>query len=161
MSPARPPEGASSLSEGQGRSPKGALVNEPVERARRGYRRPMTGWWRRDPFFGRYMLREGTALVVAAYAVILMVGAVRLAQGEAAWNGWLDALRSPPSIVLHVAMLAAMVYHTVSWFEIMPKTMPMLVVGGRRVAATTITRGGLAAAALAALALFFVAWGLR
>lgn len=128
--------------------------------ARRPYVRPMSGWWRRDPFFVRYMVREATALIVALYAIMLMVGVLRLGQGEAAWNGWLHALRSPLSIALHVVMLAGMVYHAISWFEIMPKTMPMLFVGGRRVAARSITRVGLAAAAVAALALFALAWGL-
>jgi fumarate reductase subunit C len=58
-------------------------------------------------------------------------------------------------------MLVGMVYHTYSWFEIMPKTMPMMFIGGRRVAASTITRAGLVAAAVAALALFAVIWSLR
>ena len=128
--------------------------------ARRPYVRPMSGWWRRDPFFVRYMVREATALIVALYAIVLMVGVLRLSEGEAAWNGWLEALRSPLSVALHVVMLAGMVYHAISWFEIMPKTMPMLFVGGRRVAAQSITRVGLAAAAVAALALFALAWGL-
>ena len=34
-------------------------MNRP---ARRPYVRPMQGWWRRDPFFMRYMLREATAV---------------------------------------------------------------------------------------------------
>ena len=42
----------------------------------------MQGWWRRDPFFVRYMVREATAVAVLVYAVVLTVGAVRLAQGE-------------------------------------------------------------------------------
>lgn len=121
----------------------------------------MTGWWRRDPSFMRYMLRESTAIIVALYAGVLLVGVLRLSQGEAAWNGWLEALRSPLSIALHVVMLAGMIYHTISWFEIMPKTMPMLFAGGKRVEAQTITRLGLAAAVLAALALFVLAWGLQ
>jgi len=128
---------------------------------RKPFVRPMTGWWRRDPYFVRYMWREATALAVAAYAVVLMVGVWRLAQGQAAFDGWLQALRSWPSIVLHLVLLAAMVLHAVSWFEIMPKTMPMLFLGGERVAAATITRAGLAAAAAAALALLAVAWMLR
>jgi fumarate reductase subunit C len=70
-------------------------------------------------------------------------------------------LRSPFSIALHVVMLVAMIYHTYSWFEIMPKTMPAMFVGGKRVAGTTITLFGLLAAAAAALALFAVAWMLR
>jgi fumarate reductase subunit C len=123
--------------------------------------RSMNGWWRRDPFFVRYMIREATALIVAAYAIVLLTGVLCLSQGEAAWNGWLAAMRSPISIVLHFLMLVAMIYHTYSWFEIMPKTMPAMFVGGKRVTATTITMFGLAAAAAAAVALFAVAWMLR
>ena len=126
---------------------------------RKPYVRPMAGWWRRDPFFIRYMLRELTAFAVAAYAVVLTVGVLRLAQGEAAWNGWLEALRSPWSLVLHLVLLAAMVVHTQSWFEIMPKTMPMIVVGGRRLEAATIRRSGWAAAVFAtALLLALAVW---
>lgn len=128
---------------------------------RKPFVRPMTRWWRRDPYFVRYMWREATALAVAAYAVVLVVGVWRLAQGQAAFDGWLQALRSWPSIVFHLVLLAAMVLHAVSWFEIMPKTMPMLFLRGERVAAATITRAGLAAAAAAALALLAVAWMLK
>lgn len=135
-------------------------MNKPTPGARRPYVRPMAGWWRRDPYFMRYMVREATALAVALYAIVLLAGVLCLAQGEAAWNGWLQAMRSPLSIGLHVVMLAAMIYHTLSWFQIMPKTLPMMFIGGQRVAAQTITRTGLAAAVLAALVLFAVAWGL-
>jgi len=126
--------------------------------ARRPYVRPMQGWWRRDPFFVRYMVREVTALAVLAYAVVLMVGIVRLAQGEAAWNGWLAALRSPASIAFHALLLFAFAVHAQSWFAIMPKTMPMIFVGGRRLAAATITRTGWAATVLASVVLFALAW---
>jgi fumarate reductase subunit C len=106
----------------------------------------MGRWWRRDPFFMRYMLREATALAVLVYAVVLVVGVLRLSQGEAAWNGWLAALRSPGSLLLHVVLLVAMVVHARSWFEIMPKTMPTPVVGGKPMAQATITRVGWAVA---------------
>jgi fumarate reductase subunit C len=125
--------------------------------ARPPYRRPMQGWWRRDPFFKHYMLREATALAVLIYAIVLTLGIVRLAQGAPAWQGWLQALRSPQSLVLHGVLLAAMLLHAKSWFEIMPKTMPMLFIGGRRVAATTITRCGWAGAVMATVALFALA----
>ena len=124
---------------------------------RKPYVRPMQGWWKRDPFFLRYMLREGTALAVLVYAVVLCVGVVRLAQGEAAWNGWLAALRSPWSVLLHAVLLAAMLVHAKSWFEIMPKTLPMIFVGGRRVPAATVTRLGWAATLAASAVLFALA----
>ena len=125
---------------------------------RRPYVRPMQGWWRRDPFFVRYMVREATAVAVAAYAIVLAAGVVCLAQGEAAWNGWLAALRSPWSLLLHAALLLAMAVHAKSWFEIMPKTMPMIFIGGKRLAAQTITRAGWAATLLASTLLFALAW---
>lgn len=127
----------------------------------RPYLRPMTRWWKRDPYYMRYMARELTALAVAAYALILCVGVVRLAQGEAAWNGWLAALRSPQSIALHLVLLVAMVVHAKSWFEIMPKTMPMIHVGGKRLADRAITRAGWAATGVASLVLLALVWGWR
>jgi fumarate reductase subunit D len=66
-----------------------------------------TGWWRKNPFFVEYMIHEGTALFVAAYAAILLTGLVRLAQGEAAWNHWLTALKNPWYIGFHVLALIA------------------------------------------------------
>lgn len=125
------------------------------------YRRPMGTWWKRDAFFMRYMWREATALGVMVYALVLAVGLVRLSQGEAAWDGWLAAMRSPASLLLHAVLLVGMVVHAHSWFDIMPKTMPMLFAGGKRVPAATITRVGWAAAAVATLVVLAAAaiWG--
>lgn len=125
---------------------------------RRPYVRPMQGWWRRDPYFMAYMLREATAFAVLVYAVVLAVGVVRLAQGEAAWNGWLAALRSPGSILLHVVLLISFAVHARSWFEIMPKTMPMTFVGGRRVQGSTITRIGWIATIAVSVGMLALIW---
>lgn len=124
---------------------------------RRPYVRPMQGWWRRDAFFVRYMVREVTAVAVAVYAIILMLGVVCLSRGEAAWNEWLAVMRTPWSLLLHAVLLIAMVVHAKSWFEIMPKTMPMIIIGGRRLSASVITRTGLTAMAIASIALFALA----
>ena len=122
------------------------------------YRRPMTGWWQRDPFFIRYMLREATALAVAVYAGVLALGLLRLAQGEAAWNAWLQALRSPASIVLHALLLLGSLIHAYSWFQIMPKTLPLLFWQGRLVPASLIQRLGWLAAVSANALLLALAW---
>lgn len=128
---------------------------------RRGYVRPMQGWWRRDPFFVKYMIREVTAVAVLVYAIILMVGVVRLSQGEAAFNGWLAALKTPGSILLHLVLLASMVVHAKSWFDIMPKTMPLLFVGGHRVEGSTITRTGYIVTIVATALVLALVWGVR
>jgi fumarate reductase subunit C len=64
-------------------------------------------------------------------------------------------------MLLHLMLLFAMVYHAWIWFYILPKTMPMMFGGGQRVAAATITRFGLAAAVIASLAVFALAWAWR
>ena len=118
---------------------------------RRPYVRSMDGWWKRDAYFIRYMAREVTAVFVAAYAVVLLFGLVRLAQGEAAFNGWLQYLKTPWMLVFHVIVLATFVYHTWSWFSIMPKTMPIM-----SSAASACSRGRLPAPAL--LPRWLLAW---
>jgi fumarate reductase subunit C len=118
-------------------------------------------WWRSDPFFVRYMIREATSVIVVAYAVVLLWGAVRLAQGEAAYNGWLEALESPLSVAFHAVVLAVFLYHTWSWFSIMPKTMPLILASGKRLSPAVVTRTGVAVSALLCVALFLLVLAMK
>ena len=124
--------------------------------ARKPYVRPMAGWWRKNPFFIEYMAHEGTAFFVAAYALILLASLIVLGQGAAAWDRWLAGLTSPVCIAVHVLLLIAFLYHTWTWFNIMPRTLPPILVNGERVKAATITGTGLAAAAIASLIVFAI-----
>lgn len=133
-------------------------ASSPTVRKSAGpYVRPMPGWWKHNPFFIRYMVRELTAVAVWVYALIVTVGVFRLGQGEAAWNGWLQALQSPLSIALHLVLLLGMVLHVHSWFEIMPKTMAPIVIQGERVSAERIQRTGWSVAALVFVAVLLMA----
>ena len=118
----------------------------------------MDGWWKKNPFFVEYMVHESTALFVAAYAITLLFGLIRLGQGEAAWNGWLAAMQSPLSIILHVVLLVAIVYHAITWFKLFPLTMPPMIVNGKKLAPNVVVGGGWAAAIVASLALLAVVW---
>ena len=128
--------------------------------ARRPYVRPMTGWWRKNPFFVEYMVHEATAIFVAIYALLLLVSVTCLANGPAAWNRWVDVLTHPACVLLNVVVLIACLYHTWTWFNIMPRTLPPIMIGGERVSASTITRSGLAAAVVCCLALLAIVMGL-
>ncbi len=125
---------------------------------RRPYRRPMHGWWRKNPYFIEYMVHEGTAFFVALYALILLSGVVCLANGPLAWADWVGWIVSPGSILLHVLILIAFAYHAWTWFHIMPRTLPPLHAGGKRVSGATITRAGLAAALGASALLLLISW---
>lgn len=118
----------------------------------------MDGWWKKNPYYVEYMIHEATALFVAAYALVLLVGLIRLGQGELAWNSWLDAMKTPFSLVSHVVLLIGVAYHTYSWFKIMPITMPPVVVNGKKLALCVITGAGLAAAVAVSLVVLGLVW---
>ena len=124
---------------------------------RRPYKRPMTGWWRKNPYFVEYMIHEGTALCVAVYAVILLVGLMALASGEAAWQQWLTLLRSAPGLLLHGLLLVGFLYHSWTWFHIMPRTLPPIKLGGERLSAAAISNTGLTVALLASVLILALA----
>ncbi len=114
--------------------------------ARRPFVRPMAaGWWWKNPFLLGYMLREMTSAIVAAYAFVLLAGLVALSQGEARYVRWFEALSSPWSLAFHSVVLTVFLYHSWSWFRIMPKTLPAIWLGETRLPDAVITYGGLAA----------------
>jgi fumarate reductase subunit C len=92
------------------------------------YTRPMAGWWKRNPFYLWYMLREASCLFITAYALMLLWGLWRLQQGKIQYEGWRESLSSPLSLAFHAVALVLVVYHSWTWFKIMPKTLPRIPV---------------------------------
>ena len=126
--------------------------------ARNTYMRPMTGWYRRNPRFMAYLLREGTAVFLALYALILLWGLTALSGGAESYERWLAFLASPLSVLLHLVILVAAVYHSVTWFQVAPKATPPLSFGGKPVPDRMIIRGGYAACVVVTVVILLVAW---
>jgi fumarate reductase subunit C len=120
------------------------------------YVRPMQGWWRKNPYFVRYMIREGSSVFLATYALILLCGLYQLTQGEDAYEGWRAALTSPWSILFHWLAFATVGYHAFTWWQVAPKTAPDLRIGGRPFPEILITAGGCAATVAASVLLYFI-----
>ncbi|MBS0641166.1 MAG: hypothetical protein U1E70_07460 [Acetobacteraceae bacterium] len=97
------------------------------------YVRPMTGWWKRNPYHRRYMLREATALFVTLYALNLLLGLFCLQQGESSYSAWLGAMRSPLAVLFHCVAFVAFCYHSWTWFKVLPKTVKDLPVEAEKV----------------------------
>ena len=95
--------------------------------SRRPYTRSVstTWWWLARPRYIRYMAREVSCIFIAAYTTVIVVGLVRLSQGAAAWDAFLEALQTPVSVAFHVLALAFALYHTATWFKLTPKAMPI------------------------------------
>jgi fumarate reductase subunit C len=120
---------------------------------RRPYRRAMTPfWWARKPYRA-YTIRELTGVVVAAYALILLWGLIALARGAEHYDAFLACLRGRGSMALHGFLLLGTLWHAVTWFQTLPKTMPKVFISGKVLPQKTMTNGALLVAALCWVAL--------
>ena len=96
--------------------------------SRRPFVREITSEWIfRHPRYLRYMVREFSCLFIGGYAVLMVVALKRLSEGPAAWEGFLHALQAPASIAFHLVALAFSLYHSVTWFNLTPKALPVQV----------------------------------
>lgn len=86
---------------------------------------PKFRWFFRQPRYLRYMAREFSCLFIGAYTLLLVAGLNSLSQGPAAYQGFLDWLGSPASIVFHVVALGFSAYHSMTWFNLTPKALPV------------------------------------
>ena len=86
---------------------------------------PKTTWFLRQPRYMRYMVREVTCILIGAYTLLLVVAVKRLSEGQAAYEAFLEALRSPLSILFQVVALGFALYHSISWFNVTPQAMPI------------------------------------
>lgn len=104
------------------------------------YTRPLgAGWWRKNPFYRWYMLRELSSIFITAYALVLLWGLARLSQGRAPFDAWVDSLASPGAIVFHAITFLLVAYHAWTWFKIMPKTLPRIPIPDTAVVACGVS----------------------
>lgn len=126
--------------------------------SRRPYHRPVSNytWWLTQPRYIRYMAREASCIFIGAYSIVLVVGLLRLSQGAVAWEGFLQSLQTPASIVFHLLALAFALYHTTTWFNVTPKAMPLQFGGNRVPGSAIIAAHYLGWIVVSALVLFLV-----
>lgn len=104
-----------------------------VNSFRKPYHREVKAtWWTQNPFYVRYMIREGTA-VLAFFATLEIALGIFLfalcdlhgdlnADAVAPYLWWAqDFLGNPVVILFNVVCLVAQLFHMVTWFNLMPK----------------------------------------
>lgn len=82
---------------------------------RKPYIREMdAGWWRKNPFYRFYMMREGTSIfqVLVSLEFIYFLAAPK---------SFFSLLGNPLIIILNIIALLAMLLHTKTWFDLAPK----------------------------------------
>ena len=81
---------------------------------------PVTWWLHKRPYFF-FMVRELTAVFIAAYCVVLLFGLSSLKAGPESFGAFLDLLRTSPAIGFHFTALVFAIYHSVTAWNAMPK----------------------------------------
>ncbi len=88
--------------------------------ASKEYVRPMpAAWWLKRKTYFLFMVRELTCVFVGAYAVFLLVLAMRLDDATA----FAALLDSKVLITLQILALPMILYHSITWFNLTPKVM--------------------------------------
>jgi fumarate reductase subunit C len=98
------------------------------EMSRKPYVREMTSEWIfRHPRYLRYMTREFSCLFIGGWTLMVVWGLKQLSEGPESWAAFLAFLKSPASIAFHLAALAFAIYHSVTWFNLTPKALPLQI----------------------------------
>ncbi|MCH8879446.1 MAG: fumarate reductase subunit C [Planctomycetes bacterium] len=92
------------------------------------YQTPLPwSWFTQRSSYRRFMVREATSVFLAAYLVYLIVWIYRLGQGPEGLAAAIDSARRPLTVALHILALAAALYHSITWFNLTPKIMPLYI----------------------------------
>jgi fumarate reductase subunit C len=91
---------------------------------RKPYRRSMSPtWWLNKRNYLLFMLRELTSVFIAVFLALYLVQLAQLARGPEAYAASLERLASPGWIVFHLLALVAALYHSITWFNLLPQVM--------------------------------------
>ena len=90
------------------------------------YRRPPSNtWYLRSWPYRIFMLRELSAVFAAIYFALFLLLVTAVRNGEGSFEDYLDVLKNPALVIFHAVALAFAMLHTVTWFQAVPKAMPL------------------------------------
>lgn len=116
------------------------MSSRGVAERHQGYRRPMPAtWWLKKKNYTLFMVRELTAWACGGYALLLLVAVTR-AGDQSTFAAFIEALKSPLSVALHLVVLALAAYHSITWFNLTPKV--LIVWRGEEKVPPAIIAGG-------------------
>jgi fumarate reductase subunit C len=88
-------------------------------------------WWLGKLAYVRFITRELTSLAVAYAALALVLWVSSLLPQETIADAFVRRLHSPMAVAFHILVVAALVFHSVTWLNLAPKAL-VLRLGKRR-----------------------------
>ena len=88
-------------------------------------------WWLGNAAYTRFIVRELTSLAVGYAALVVLLQVWSLDRGPESYDRFVNWLQLGPVMTLHVVVLAALVYHSVTWLNLAPKALVLRVAGRR------------------------------
>ena len=116
---------------------------------------PTTTWYfarKRDLV---HMAQEVSCIFIGLYAVLLLLGVRAIAHGPEAYQAFLAGLGSPAVLLLQWITLGFAVFHSVSWFGVTHKAMPIQI-GEEFLPGSVIVGGHYAAWAVVSLIILYL-----
>ena len=108
---------------------------------------PSRYWWLRRRKYIAIFLRELSSVFILAYVLLYLL---ILSQVETGGRGLVSQFAMVPFVALSVTLLAFSLYHSITWFLLLPRIQPMkigtVVLSGKL--ALTANLGGLVVASL-------------
>lgn len=94
-------------------------------------KRVSTWWWAQQWRSFKFILRELSSIAVGYVVLLLILMIWSLSRGADGYAEFLSWLKSPAVIVLSLIAFCFVIYHSITWFNLAPKAMPLRL-GGKR-----------------------------
>lgn len=123
----------------------------------RAYRpKPSILWWVGKRSYMLFILRELSSVFVAWFVVFTLAFVWSVGLGEEQYERFLDVAANPFVAALNVVSLAFLLLHTVTWFDLTPKAMPIRVRGRHVPPVAIVAAQWVSFAAVSALVVWLV-----
>jgi fumarate reductase subunit C len=90
-----------------------------------------TYWWSRQWSYLRFILRELSSIFVAYFVVLTLLQLRALSQGPESYAAFQEWLKTPLAIALNGVSFFFVLFHTITWFNLTPRAMPVRLRGKR------------------------------
>lgn len=106
-----------------------------IEQKDKSYRKPYRQtipphWWRKSNHYLFYIIRESTAFFMLWVSIILMYGVICAhtnEMGQDEFYRFIFFLQHPIVVVLNVLTLLAALIHSITWFNLVPKAINIVI----------------------------------